>query len=273
MSVDHSPRRTARTPRWRASTVLLWCVSTFIVLFIIAPLIVVVMSSFTAKGYLNFPPEGFSLKWYAEAFRNDSFTSSLATSLLLGVATTVICIASGVPAAFGISRIGGRVGFALEQIFLSPLTLPAVILGLGALFVVTSFGYNGTFWGGLLAHVIIASPFVVRSVLAGLQSLNQRMEDAARSLGAGPVRTFFDVVLPTIKGSIISGAIFAFVISFDEAVVTLFLTSAQFETLPVTIFSYVQYSNDPSVAAISSVLVLISVAIVFLSTKFADKDV
>ncbi|WP_181275744.1 ABC transporter permease [Brevibacterium oceani] len=248
-------------------------ITAVIILFVIAPLAVVIVSSFTTEGYLNFPPQGFSLKWYGEAFGNDSFTQSLITSALLGLSTTAVSVICGVPAAFGVSRLGGRLGFALEQIFLSPLTLPAVILGLGALFVLTSYGYNGTFVGGLLAHVIVASPFVLRSVLAGLQSLDRRLEDAAHSLGAGSFRTFFDIVLPSIRGSIISGAIFAFVISFDEAVVTLFLTSSRFETLPVTIFSYVQYSNDPSVAAISSVLVCISVVIVFLSTHFSTKEV
>jgi putative spermidine/putrescine transport system permease protein len=272
VSVDRSRRKPIPPRGRRASTILLWLVTAMIVLFIVAPLVVVVLSSFTAKGYLNFPPQGFSLKWYAEAFSNTSFTESLFTSVLLGVSTTAISVLCGVPAAFGISRIRGRIGFALEQLFLSPLTLPAVVLGLGALFVLTSFGYNGTFSGGLLAHVIVASPFVVRSALAGLQSLDGRVEDAARSLGAGPIRSFFDVILPSLSGSIASGAIFAFVISFDEAVVTLFLTSSQFETLPVTIFSYVQYSNDPSVAAISSVLVLISVVIVFLSTRLSAKE-
>jgi putative spermidine/putrescine transport system permease protein len=237
------------------STVALWVAVPVIVGFILAPLAVVAASSVTATGYLAFPPEGFSLEWYAAIPSNTQFVESFVTSIQLAGWTVLISVVCGVLAAYAISRYPGRLTGVLAQLFLSPLMLPAVVFGLGFLFVLSASGWQGTFMGGLLAHVIVASPFVVRSSLAGFRSMDPRLEEASRSLGAGPVRTFLTVVLPTVAGSVLSGAIFAFVISFDEAVVTLFLVGPDFETLPVTIFTYLQYSNDPTVAAVSTVLI------------------
>ena len=237
------------------STIALWVVVSLIVCFVMAPLIVVVASSLTSTGYLKFPPEGLSLEWYPAILDNTKFVDSFVTSLKLAAGTVVLSVFSGVLASYAINRYPSKLTRSLEQVFLSPLMLPAVVFGLGLLFVLSASGWRGTFLGGLLAHTIIASPFVIRSALAGFRGMDPRLEEASRSLGAGPVRTFFTVVLPTVSGSVAAGAIFAFVISFDEAVVTLFLAGPDFETLPVTIFTYVQYSNDPTVAAVSTVLI------------------
>lgn len=242
-------------------------VVTVIVLFILAPLLVVAASSVTATGYLTFPPQGFSLRWYAEAAHNNSFVDAFVTSLQLAVVTTIISVATGLLAAYGIARSPGRFAGFLEQVFLSPLLLPGVVLGLGLLFVLSASGWRGYFPGGLLAHVIVASPFVVRACLAGLRGLDPQLVEASRSLGGGAVRTFATIVVPSVAGSIASGAMFAFVISFDEAVVTLFLTGPQFHTLPVTIFTYVQYSNDPTAAAVSTVIVVFCAVLVGIISK------
>lgn len=249
--------------------ILFWASIALISVFILAPLVVVAASAVTSTGYLTFPPQGFSLEWFGRAFENRAFLEGLTTSLWLGAAATVICVVTGTLAAYAIVRVPGRLTAALEQIFLSPLLLPGVVLGLGLLLVLSASGWRGYFEGGLLAHVVVASPFVIRSVLTGLRQLDPRAIEASQSLGAGPVRTFVRVVLPSIGGSIVSGAIFAFVISFDEAVVTLFLVGPNFETLPVTIFTYVQYSNDPSVAAISTVIIIFCALLVGVMNRFS----
>ncbi len=259
----------ARRKKVAPSTIVLSIAVVLIALFILAPLIVVAVSSFTSAGYLTFPPQGFSFKWYGAIMQNPKFVSSFLTSAKLGVATMVISVVSGLLAAYAMHNYPSRLGRALEQVFLSPLMLPAVVLGLGLLFALSASGWLGTFLGALLAHVVIASPFVVRSCLAGLRSMDPRLEEASRSLGAGPVRTFMRVVVPAVGGSVASGAIFAFVISFDEAVVTLFLTGPHFSTLPVTIFTYVQYSNDPTVAAVSTVLIVFCVVLVWLMMRLS----
>lgn len=252
----------SRTRHWPSAAVALWTVVGLTIIFILAPLLVVVASSLTSTGYLTFPPEGISFEWYTALLDNEDFIAAFFTSLRLAVFVTLISVTTGVLASYAISRHPGRFSNLLEQVFLSPLMLPAVIFGLGLLFVLSASGWNGTFSGGLLAHSIIASPFVVRSSLAGFRAMDTSLEDAARSLGAGPLRSFLTVTLPAVTGSVASGAVFAFVISFDEAVVTLFLVGPDFETLPVSIFTYVQYSNDPTVAAASSVLVLIGAVMV-----------
>jgi putative spermidine/putrescine transport system permease protein len=253
-----------RLSRVSATNVILTVVVAVIVLFMLAPLIVVALSSITSSGYLKFPPQGFSFRWYHKILQNPGFVDSFYTSLKLAALAMVIGVVLCVPAAYAITRYRSRVTRILEEVFLSPLILPAVVLGLGLLFTLSRSGWSGTFPGAVLAHVIVGSPFLIRSVLAGLRRTDLQLEEASRSLGAGPVRTFFRVVVPSISGSIASGAIFAFVVSFDEAVVTLFLVGPHFTTLPVTIFGYVQYSNDPSVAAASTVLVILSLVMVSL---------
>lgn len=251
-----------RRRRTSSSTIALWVVVPLVVCFIIAPLGVVAASSVTETGYLTFPPQGFSLKWYPAILDNEQFVESFVTSVQLAVCTVVFSVVCGVLASYAISRYPGRLTRFLEQLFLSPLMLPAVVFGIGFLFVLSASGWQGTLGGAVLAHTIVAAPFVVRSSLAGFRDMDPWLEEASRSLGAGPVRTFLTVVLPTVAGSVISGAIFAFVISFDEAVVTLFLVGPDFETLPVTIFTYMQYSNDPTVAAVSTVLIAVCAVLV-----------
>lgn len=258
--------------RRKLGSVLFGLVIAIIVVFILAPLAVAVGSSVTTTGYLAFPPRGFTLKWFGEAASNPKFLEALWTSLQLGVATTVISVVAGVLASYAIVRRPGPLTAVLEQVLLSPILLPAVVLGLGILLSLSLSGWLGTFPGGLLAHIIVASPFVTRSVLAGLRRLDPRLEEASHSLGAGGVRTFCRIVLPSVRGAIIGGAVFAFVISFDEAVVTLFLTGSDFTTLPVTIFTYVQYSNDPTIAAVSTVIILVSALLVGLVTRQGGRD-
>lgn len=269
-SVDHrppAPERAALRRHRPLTGILFWAAVTAIAVFVLAPLLVVAASAVTSTGYLTFPPQGFSLEWFGAAFRNSSFIDGLVTSVRLGLLATAICVVCGTLAAYAIARVPGRLTAWLEQVFLSPLLLPSAVLGLGLLQVLSLSGWRGYFLGGLLAHVIVASPFVVRAVLAGLRQMDPRIVEASQSLGAGPIRTFLTVVLPSIGPSIASGAVFAFVISFDEAVVTLFLVGPQFETLPVTIFTYVQYSNDPSVAAISTVIVIFCAVLVGIMNK------
>lgn len=256
--------RPRRRSRISATSLMVGLVVVLIVVFIVAPLIVVALSSITASGYLTFPPKGFSLMWYGKILDAPGFVDGFITSLELAAISAGIGVVICVPAAYAITRHTNRVTQALEQVFLSPLILPAVVLGLGLLFTLARTGWAGTFSGGVLAHLVISSPFIIRSVLAGLRRTDLRLEEASRSLGAGPLRTFMRVIVPSVAGSITSGAVFAFVVSFDEAVVTLFLTGPNFSTLPVAIFSYVQYSADPTVAAASTVLVLLSLLMVTL---------
>jgi putative spermidine/putrescine transport system permease protein len=241
-------------------------------IYLAAPIVVVVLTSFTSTGYLVFPPRGFSLAWYQNIARNPEFVGGFITSVELAVAVVVIACPVAIPAAIAIVRRPGRLMRLLEQVFLSPIVLPAVVLGVAYLALLQRHGLLGTFSGALLAHVVLATPFVIRSVGDGLATMNPSLEEAANSLGAGPLRTFFWVTFPLIQDSLLAGAIFAFIISFDEAVVTLFLVGPHFATLPVRIFTYMQYSDDPTVAAVSTVLIGISMLFVLLLGRVATVE-
>jgi len=243
-----------------------------ICLYILAPLFVVIGSSLGTSEYLKFPPDGLTSRWYGAIGDNPKFVDSFITSVQLAVACVVVSLLITVPAAYAIARFPNRLTAVLEMIFMSPLMLPAIVIGLGFLFVLSASGWSGTFLGALMAHVIIASPFILRSAIPGIKALDPRLEEASRSLGAGTLMTFRRVTLPGILPSVIAGAVFAFVISFDEAVVTLFLVGPEFQTLPVTIFTYLQYSNDPVIAAVSSVLVLIGTVMMLLALKLTGRD-
>ncbi|MGH7069798.1 MAG: ABC transporter permease [Acetobacteraceae bacterium] len=259
-------RSVARLPA-RIPTLLVGLVVALAVIYLVAPIIVVVMTSFTSTGYLAFPPHGFSLRWYGNIGRSQEFINGFLTSVALASCAVSIVCAIGIPAAIGLYRSPGMFSRALGQLFLSPLVLPAVVFGVGYLVALHRAGYFGTFAGALLAHCVLTTPFVVRSVGAGLAEIDPAYEDAAQSLGASPLRGFFRVTLPLMRSSIIVGAIFAFIISFDETVVTLFLVGPHFNTLPVRIFTYIQYSDDPTIAAISTALVLMSILILFVVSR------
>ncbi|RYF56438.1 MAG: ABC transporter permease subunit, partial [Comamonadaceae bacterium] len=158
-------------------------------MFILAPLVVAVLSSLTTTSYLKFPPDGITFKWYSAALDNLTFVNSFLISIQLAVLTMIIAVGLGVLAAYAIATRPSPFTSFLEQLFLSPLMLPAVVFGVGFLFALSAAGYRGTFVGGLLAHVIVAGPFVIRSTLAGFRTRDPRIEEASRSLGAGPIRT------------------------------------------------------------------------------------
>jgi putative spermidine/putrescine transport system permease protein len=242
---------------WRLLIVLLY-------LFLLGPLIVILIVSFNAEAYLSFPPEQWSVHWYGDLLANAGFIAGFRVSLLLATATTVAATAIGVPAAIAISRhhFPGRgllIGF-----FTLPLMVPGVVLGLGLLLVFSRLRLTATYPGLLAAHLIITLPFVIRTVATSLSTVVLDYEEAAQSLGATPWRVFWRITLPLIMPGIIAGAAIAFIVSFDEVVLTLFLIGPRLTTLPVEVFNYVQFRTDPLVAALSVVLVAISIVFVVL---------
>lgn len=237
---------------WRLLIALLY-------LFLLGPLIVIVIVSFNAEAYLSFPPRQWSLHWYGDLLGNAAFVEGFRVSLLLATATTVVAIAIGVPAAFAISRYRFRGRALLVSFFTLPLMVPGVVLGLGLLLVFSRLRLTATYPGLLAAHLVITVPFVIRTVATSLATVVLDYEEAAQSLGATPWRVFWRITLPLVMPGIVAGAAIAFIVSFDEVVLTLFLIGPRLTTLPVEVFNYVQFRTDPLVAALSVVLVAISV--------------
>jgi len=240
--------------------------------FMLAPLVVVIGVSFTPEGFLEFPPSAISLRWFKAILDNPDFIQAAWISLELGVASATVSSILAVPAALAIGRGRFRGRDALQALFLSPLTVPTVVLGIAFLRFLTVFGANGTFVGLMLCHAIIIMPFILRLVLASVIGLDRSTEQAAVSLGASDWTVFRRVTLPAIMPGVIGGWVLAFITSFDELTVTVFIVSPTTTTLPVRLFSHITQTTDPLVASISTVAILFTVGLMFLVDRIYGLD-
>jgi putative spermidine/putrescine transport system permease protein len=228
--------------------------------FVMAPIVVVLLSSFTAAEYTSFPPQGLSLRWYLAIQENPEFIDSFRVSVIVALVTGALATALGTLAALVLvrHRFPGR--NALNALFLSPLMLPAVILGIALLQFYTRVGITRTPFALVFGHLVITVPYVIRLVSASLAGFDRSLELAAMNLGATPWQAFRRVTLPLTRPGIVAGATFAFIVSFDDVSVALFLAGPHSTTLPVRIFSYIEQTFDPLATAVCSVLILIAAA-------------
>ncbi|MGE0811879.1 MAG: ABC transporter permease [Vicinamibacterales bacterium] len=228
---------------------------TALYLFLLAPIVVVVPLSFSGDTYLAFPPESWSLRWYGAMFQHEGLAGAFRVSLGLAALVTTLALACGLPAAYALARgtFPGR--DVLLAVFTAPLLLPSVILGLALLLTFSGWGLLGTYPGVALAHLVLCTPYVVRIMATALTTLPPGVEEAAASLGAAPFTVFRRVTAPLVAPAVVASAALSFLISFDEVVVSLFVTGPRLTTLPVEIFNYVDTRTDPLVAAVSVVLV------------------
>lgn len=235
---------------------------TLFVTFILAPIVVVCLVAFTPEGFLSIPTTHWSLRWFRAIADYPEFVEAFWTSLGLGALSSTITVALSVPAAIAIARyrFPGREG--LTAFFLSPLMIPPVVLGIAFLRFFTQVGLGGTFTGLVLAHIVIVFPFALRLVLASASGMDRALEDAAVSLGATPFGVFRRVTLPLILPGVASGWALAFIQSFDEVTMTVFIASPASTTLPVRMFLYIQDNIDPLVSSVSAAV--IAVTVVFL---------
>ena len=229
-----------------------------VALFLVLPTFVVVPMSFSSAEMLIFPPPGFSTRWYLAYASDPLWRLATLNSLTVAAGTTVLATVLGTLAALGLLR--GRVPFRqlLIGVFLLPMIVPTIVTAVGTYSVFARLGLAGTVTGMILGHTILALPFVFINVAAVLQRVNWAIEQAARSLGATATRALLLVVLPTIMPGVVAGAIFAFLTSFDEVVVALFLSGVRAVTLPVQMWSGIRFEINPTVAAVSVILVLVS---------------
>ncbi|WP_203337594.1 ABC transporter permease [Nocardioides limicola] len=242
----------------RRSTQL--CLAIPAAFLLVAPTLVVVPMSFTASPLLSFPPTGFSTQWYGRLASDEAWRLATLTSLSVAIQATLLATSVGTLTAFGIAR-GRFPGKSLVQaLVLSPAIVPIVLVAIGTFFAYGRVGLVGTPAGLVLAHGALAVPLVVVTVAASIETMDPRLDLAAASLGAGPFRTFFLVTLPLIRPGVLAGALLAFVTSWDELVVSLFLTTPVLRTLPVEMWTSVREQLDPTVAAASTMLVALSTA-------------
>jgi putative spermidine/putrescine transport system permease protein len=238
---------------------IFWALVTCIGAFLLLPTLVIVPVSFTSASVIDFPPAGWSLQWYRGLLSAPVWRDAIVTSANVAVCVAVAATVLGTFAAIGLHRSNAKHMMPVRVILLSPLVTPSIVLAIGFFFVFTKWGIAGEFLGLVVAHTVIALPFVVISVSSALHALNPNWELAAKGLGSGPVRSFFRVVLPVIAPGVAAGVVFAFITSWDEVVAAIFLTNADLRTVPVEVWGQVRATLDPSIAAIGTILIAVSV--------------
>jgi putative spermidine/putrescine transport system permease protein len=241
--------------------------SILVFLFLVVPLIIIVITAFGEERTIRFPIKGFTLKWFAAVFKSRSFMSSLRLSFRLALYATLLALAAGIPAAYALSRTAFRTNGFLRGFFLSPTFIPGIVVGY-ALFQLIVVRLNLSIFSGLvLGHFLVTLPYVIRVVGASLEQFDYSIEEVACSLGCHRVGAFCKVVLPNISSGIAAAFMLAFINSYNNVPVSMFLTGPGVSTLPVTLMSYIEYSYDPSVSAISVLLMGITAALMFFVEK------
>ncbi len=239
-----------------------------IFLFLIVPIIVVMPLSFNVEPYftftegmLSFDPDAYSLRWYEDFLNNTQWTHSIKNSFIIASAATVLATVLGTLAALGLSKSHMPYRSLAMGLLISPMIVPVIISAAGMYFFYSSIGLDQTFLGIILAHTALGTPFVVITVTATLVGFDHSLSRAAANLGADPTRTFFKIIMPLILPGVISGALFAFITSFDEVVVVLFLAGFDQRTIPRQMWAGIREQISPTILAVATILVWISIAL------------
>jgi ABC-type spermidine/putrescine transport system permease subunit II len=233
----------------------LWLVTIAALLFLIFPLVVVIPESFSPSAVLQFPPASLSLRWYKDFFGDPSWLQSLWLSIKLGIAVAIFSTLLGLGAAVALLRFVKYGKGLIRALALSPLILPVIVTAIALFDIMTRLDLVGSFWGLLLSHTVLALPFPVFILENALKSVDPNLEDAAVSLGASRLKAFYKVTIPLIVPSIFGAALFAFLASWDEVVIVLFVGGALLQTLPVQMFQFLTTEVRPTIASASTLLI------------------
>jgi putative spermidine/putrescine transport system permease protein len=240
--------------------------------FVLAPIAIVCAVAFTPEGYLSLPTNGLSLRWFRAIADYPEFVRAFRDSLWLAALSSTIAVLFSIPAALAIARYSFAGREAVLAFFMSPLMIPHVVLGIAFLRFFTVIGLGGTFAGLVLSHIVIVMPFAMRLVLAASTGLDRAVEHAAVSLGASPFTMFRRVTLPLILPGVVSGWVLAFITSFDEVTMTVFIASPSTITLPVRMFLYIQDNIDPLVTSVSAALIFLTAIVMIALDRLYGLD-
>jgi len=248
-----------------------WATGGLVVVGMFLPLLVVFLISFNPGNELVFPPSGISLRWYLNIFRHPVFLTSFQFSVILGALATLTSLAIGLSGALVLTRRKFRGAQTMSAFFLSPLVVPQVVLGMGFLSLFSMLRVYHSIPSLFILHLIITLPYTLRVLIANLSRCPISTEEAAMVLGAGKYRAFAEITLPTIKPGMVASAIFAFVTSFDNFTASQFLIWDR-TTLPIEIYAYITKENDPTVAAVSSLLILMTIGLVIVMERWVGLE-
>ncbi|MCS7459074.1 ABC transporter permease [Paenibacillus doosanensis] len=236
-------------------------------IFLLGPLIIIAAASFDPGTVLKFPPQGFSLKWYANIFKVKMFMETFQTSIVVSLLGNVFALILGVPAAYALSRFQFKGKDALNAVFISPVLIPGIVLGFTMLKYLIITYHLPIYLSLLFGHTVIMLPFIIRVIASSLSNFDFSIEEAALSLGAGHLQTFFKVVLPNIKSGIIAAVLIAFLESFNNVDISVFMTGPGISTLPIQMLTYVENHFDATIAAISVLLMIFTAVLMFIIEK------
>jgi putative spermidine/putrescine transport system permease protein len=248
-------------------TVTMWAIALAALAFLTVPTLVIVAVSFSASETLGFPPQGFSLRWYGALSELPEMWNAFRNSIVVAAITTSVCVILGVAAALPLASGRSRVIRALDALVMSPLVLPGIAVGLALLIFLNILHWKLSILTMIIAHIVVCTPFLIRTTVASLAQLSPSFREASISLGASELHTFANVILPMIKRGVISGAVITFLSSFDNTTVSLFLSDAGTEVLPVRLWSMIEASLDVRAAAVSTLIIAMTVVIILASEK------
>jgi putative spermidine/putrescine transport system permease protein len=231
-------------------------------IFLVLPMLAIVPMAFSSGELLQFPPQGFSTRWFSAFLTDEKWTAAIGASLRVALVTTVVCVVVGTLLAFALDRWDFRGKTMLLALVASPMIVPVVVIAIGMYFVYVRWHIAGSLFGFVVAHSVLGLPLVVVSVMTSLRGADRNLEAAAMSLGAGPIKTFFLVTLPLILPGVAAGALFAFITSWDEVVIAIFMVTPTLKTLPVVMFQEATTTLDPTLAAASTILLAITTTVI-----------
>lgn len=244
----------------------------FVLAFLLIPIIVIPILSVGTSIWLEFPPPGFTMKWYKTLFSSTEWFIPIMNSLKIAIPVVFLSLLFGTPVAYAVVRGNFKGRNLLNSLFATPMMMPYIIFAVAIYSVYLAIGLNGTFLGMIIAHVILVLPFVITNIANSLRTVNPSIEQAALSCGAGYIKTFFTITLPLIKNGVIAGAIYAFFLSWDEVIVAIFITTPDTMTLPVKIWQSLRLDLSPVLASVATLLIVISSSLLLIMTLFGNNS-
>ncbi|MBY8977062.1 ABC transporter permease [Rhodobacteraceae bacterium NNCM2] len=248
----------------------LYIVAGIVIVFLVAPTLIVIPMSFSESQYLEFPPRVWSTRWYDHYFASDEWMSATYTSLKVAFFTMLVATPLGIMAAYGLFTSNFKFAQVLFITLITPMMVPVVLIGIGVFYAYVKLGLVNTIPGIVMAHTILAVPLVLIVVSAGLKSYDMNQERVARSLGASRLYAFMAITLPQIRFSVITAALLAFITSFDEVIIAMFVSGGENSTLTRSMFNALRDQIDPTIASISTIMVLISTTLLVASMVFGS---
>jgi putative spermidine/putrescine transport system permease protein len=239
-----------------------------VIAFLLLPLIAILPMSFSSSSLLRLPPPGYSLRWYEAYLFDPAWMTATLNSVMIGSATAILAVILGTATAYGLARSAWKGKALLQALILSPLLIPVIVIAVATYSVFSLFGLNGTFAGLIIGHTVITFPYTVVVISAALERFDPRLEQMAVSLGATPLKAFLSVTFPLIRAGIIVALLFAFLNSFDEVVMATFIAGPKTMTLPLRIWDGIRFEITPVIAAVSSILMLVSCVIIGVAEVF-----